>query len=95
MGIMGASPHTPYWEWEKGAELCGGRKWGGDWFSGNSAPDGAGKRDMQKHAPPGNPTPSAACEADKLHRSAIRVPPSAGAGIEKAQGKPCAFGKEI
>ena len=75
MGIMGASPHTPYWEWEKGAELCGGRKWGGDWFSGNSAPDGAGKRDMQKHAPPGNPTPSAACGAGGFHILIIRPSP--------------------
>lgn len=55
----------------------------------------AGKHNMREHLLSDNPTLSAAGGADKLHRSAIRVPPSAGAGIEKAQGKPCAFGKEI
>ena len=71
----GQAPIPPYWQWKKGAELCGGRKWGGDWFSGNSAPDGVGKRDMQKHAPPGNSVPNSAGGAGGFHILIIRLGP--------------------
>ena len=72
---MGASPHTPLLAMEKGRRAVRRQKVGGDWFSGNSAPDGVGKRDKQKHAPPGNSVPNSAGGADRFHILIIRLGP--------------------